>query len=622
MLLWPIIVVPLIIFLLGNKRYRWIYILYKTLPRDCITAYRYIKLNWRITSFVKNKDTVPSVFSRLVDKHPEKVLFHFEDQTWSFSQLEEYSNQIAHYFKSKGYRKDDTIGLMLENRPEYVGIWLGLSKIGIITALINTNLVADPLIHSLTVIKCKAFIYGRDFSKVVGNISGFLNGLEIFEFGTIDKPLIAAAIDLSHEIPNQPTAKLPEVAGITPRDKLLYIFTSGTTGLPKAAVISHTRYMYAAVGIYSLADLSPEDTLYNPLPLYHTAGGMLAVGLGMIFGLSIALRRKFSASNYWSDCQKYQCNLSNYIGEICRYLLAVYKPGTYVEHPVKKMIGNGLRPQMWEIFVNTFHVEGVYEFYGSTEGNTNIINIDNTVGAVGFVPRYASLVIPVILLKCDEDSGEPIRDDDGFCIRCVPNEPGILVGKIDQKHARTEFAGYVDKQATEKKLLRNVFKPNDLYFNTGDVLVQDEFGYFYFKDRTGDTFRWKGENVATSEVEAVISGVAELKDAVVYGVQIPGTEGRAGMAAVVDSDKTLDLHKLAKGLKARLPSYAIPMFMRITDEVPMTGTFKMMKLDLQKEGYNYGRIKDRLYFFDTKNGEYLQLNKELYEDIMGGRLRL
>lgn len=167
------------------------------------------------------------------------------------------------------------------------------------------------------------------------------------------------------------------------------------------------------------------------------------------------------------------------------------------------------------------------------------VNIDSTPGAVGFIPRYASFIYPVILIRCDEHSGEPLRNHEGSflqvflfvlfnkqksklgrCIRCSIDEPGILVGKIDQKHARSEFGGYADKQATEKKLLRNVFEDGDVYFNTGDVLVQDELGNYYFKDRTGDTFRWKGENVATSEVEAVISKVAQLKDAVVYGVQV------------------------------------------------------------------------------------------------------
>ncbi|KAL1501188.1 hypothetical protein ABEB36_006565 [Hypothenemus hampei] len=619
---WTILSILLLTYLLSNGRHKWIYILYKTLPRDLKAAWRFIKLNHRISTWVKNKTTVASSFARLVKQQPDKILFYYEDEKWTFLELELYSNQVANYFKSKGWKKGDSIGLLLENRPEYVGIWLGLSKIGVVTALINTNLVAEPLLHLLKVADCKALIYGQDNSTAVAGILDSISELTLYQFrGDI---ALDNAISFSEAIRNEPKEAPIDVAEITPKDKLMYIFTSGTTGLPKAAVISHTRYMYAAVGIYNLADLSPQDVFYNPLPLYHTAGGMLAIGLGVVFGLTVALRKKFSASNYWSDCQKYGCNVSNYIGEICRYLLAVHKPGTKVEHPVQKMIGNGLRPQIWQTFLDTFHVANIHEFYGSTEGNCNLINIDNTVGAVGFVPRLATEFYRVIIIRCDENTAEPIRNSEGFCIRCNQNEPGILVGKIIQGNARSEFTGYADAKATEKKILKNVFQEGDLYFNTGDVLVQDDFGYFYFKDRSGDTFRWKGENVATSEVEAVISNVAELKDTVVYGVQIPGSEGKAGMAAIVDPENNINIADLAAKLKAHLPSYAIPLFLRIMDSMPMTSTFKLKKRDLQNEGFDLDAVKNehRIYFYDSKLAQYVPLSKEVYQAIIIGQIKV
>lgn len=287
----------------------------------------------------------------------------------------------------------------------------------------------------------------------------------------------------------------------------------------------------------SMAALTPDDIDYNPLPLYHSAGGILASGQALLFGVTVVIRKKFSASNFWTDCQKYNCTIAHYIGEICRYLLTVHKDGTKIEHNVNKMIGNGLRPQIWKKFVDTFKIENVYEFYGATESNSNLgfyfyclnldfycstyyvsVNIDNKVGSVGFVPILGRYLHPVTLIKCDETTGEPIRDSSGFCIKCKANEPGILLGKM--VNSVNSFNGYADEEATQKKVLRNVFVEGDAYFNTGDVLVQDEFCYFYFKDRTGDTFRWKGENVATNEIEAVISNIIELKDSIVYGVEV------------------------------------------------------------------------------------------------------
>ncbi|CAG9764412.1 unnamed protein product [Ceutorhynchus assimilis] len=613
MLFWPVLLILLVTYLLNNRRYRWIYILYKTLPRDLTAGYRFLKLNLRLSKWKRNRETIPKVFSQLAEKHPDKVAFYFEEETWTFEKLERLSNQIAHYFKSKGYKKGDSVALLLDNRPEYVALWLGLSKIGVISALINTNLVADSLFHSIIVAHCKALIYGTDFSKAVSEISDKIKDLEHFEFGSKS---------FDDEIKMQPSTYPEEVESVELQDKVIYIYTSGTTGLPKAAVVSHLRYMYAAGGAHILANLSSEDVFYNPLPLYHSAGGMIAVGQALLFGNTIALRKKFSATNYWSDCKKYNCTTGNYIGEICRYLLAVHKPGTKVEHNVKKLLGNGLRPQIWNNFINTFGVQ-VYEFYGSTEGNSNLINIDNTVGAVGFVPRYADFIYSVILIRCDENSGEPLRNKEGLCSACQPDEPGLLVGKIQKKMAHAEFSGYADEKATEKKVLRDVFEKGDAYFNSGDVLIQDELGNYFFKDRTGDTFRWKGENVATSEVEAVISNIVELKDAVVYGVQIPGTEGRAGMAAIVDSDNNLDLEKLASGLRSKLPGYAIPMFLRIMDSLPMTGTFKLKKVELQKEGFDYYAIKDhRLYFYNAKVAEYEGLTQEIYDDIVNGKMKL
>ncbi|RZC37226.1 long-chain fatty acid transport protein 4-like [Asbolus verrucosus] len=528
--------------------------------------------------------------------------------------------------KTEGFNRGDTIALVLESRPEYVGIWLGLSKIGVVTALVNSNLVADPLVHSLKVSDAKGVIYGSDFIKTIKDISEKTTKMKLYQLSdkTDQVELLEGSTDLRSVLEKQ-SDTLPEkdIQCGKPRDKLIFIYTSGTTGLPKAAVITNMRFMFMALGLNYMTSLKENDILYDPLPLYHSAGGMVGVGQCLLKGITVVIRRKFSASNFWNDCVKFKCTAAQYIGEICRYILAAHnKDEKPIKHFVKKIIGNGLRPQIWRTFVTKFNIEEVYEFYGATEGNSNLVNIDSKVGAVGFVPRYAGAIYPVSLIKCNEATGAPIRESDGFCRRCAPGEPGVFVGNVNPKKTVNDFSGYVDKKATESKLIENVFRKGDRYFNSGDILVQDEFGYYYFKDRTGDTFRWKGENISTSEIEAVISNVVDLNDAVVYGVEVPGSEGRAGMVAIVDSQNTLDMGKLCRGLKKNLPSYAVPIFVRVMDSVPMTGTFKLKKTDLQQEGFNCDKIKDKLFLYDVKNVTYTKLTKDKYDDIVTGKVRL
>ncbi|CAH1365871.1 unnamed protein product [Tenebrio molitor] len=614
------------IFLFTNKRYRWFYIIYKTIGRDIRAGLRFAILNFQLWRYEHGRQTVPKIFTNVASKHPDKVAFYFENEIWTFRDVEKFSNKIAHFFKSEGYKRGDTIALYLESRPEYVCIWLGLAKIGVVTALVNNNLVADPLLHSIKVSDAKAVILGAELTTAVKEVANKLPKTRYYRLSKDNSTpeYLDGFVDLRRELEGQPdTVPKTDLDKGKPKDKLVFIYTSGTTGLPKAAVITNMRYMFMSLGLHYMTMLSKDDILYDPLPLYHSAGGIVGIGQCLLRGISIVIRKKFSASNFWNDCIKYKCTAAQYIGEICRYILLAHsKDDKPIHHSVKKIIGNGLRPQIWNQFVSKFHIPEVYEFYGATEGNSNLINIDSKVGAVGFVPRYAGAIYPVTLIKCNEMTGVPIRGSDGFCKRCQPGEPGVFIGIVNPKKTVNDFSGYADKKATEKKLIDNVFRKGDLYFNSGDILVQDELGYYYFKDRTGDTFRWKGENVATSEIEAVISNVTNLNDAVVYGVEIPGTEGRAGMVALVDNTKTLDLDKLCKGLKDNLPSYAVPLFVRVMDSVPMTGTFKLKKTDLQQEGFDIEKVKDRLFLYDAKNVTYVELTHNKYNDIMTGKIRL
>ncbi|XP_034257009.1 long-chain fatty acid transport protein 4-like [Thrips palmi] len=619
--------------LLTGTRYQWLYILQHTLGRDLNALVRFVRMHLTMWLWEKRGlPTIPLIFSSVAQKNHKKAAFLFEGQSWTFKEVDELSNRLGNFMKSQGIRKGDTVALLMESRPDYVCLWMGLAKLGATSALINYNLRLDPLVHSITVANAKAVIVGTELAPALQEVRSKLNNIPIFQYADAPKnapakpeepsKLLPGAVDLRVKIWDTPATSLKEdMAKIKNTDHLFYIYTSGTTGLPKAAIINHIRFQFMAVAVHTMLNFRDDDIVYDPLPLYHTAGGMLGIGQAVLFANTIAIRRKFSASNFWKDCCQYKCTVAQYIGEMCRYLLTVPSQPAEKEHKVRIVVGNGLRPAIWTQFCERFNIAEVGEFYGATESNSNIINIDSTVGAVGFVPRYAGAVYPVSLVRADDDTGEPIRGPDGLCQVCQPGQTGVFVGKINPKKAHSAFSGYADKKASEKKVIKDVFVKGDSAFNSGDILVMDEFGYFYFKDRTGDTFRWRGENVATSEVEAVISNVAGMSDAVVYGVEIPNVEGRAGMAAIVDSENKLDLDALAEGMRKSLPVYARPLFLRAMKSLPMTGTYKLQKKDLLSDAYDPAKIKDALYFFDGTANKFVPLTASLYQDIITNKIR-
>jgi len=608
-----------------------------TLPRDLTAVWKLVRLGFHIKKAEKENLTVPKMFSKTVQKYPDRVLFYFHDQEWTFQQVENSSNQIAHTFLKEGFEKGDTVAVFMENRPEFVCTWLGLSKIGVIPALINYNLRQDPLLHTIQVTKCKGVIYGAELAGAVADIFGLLLNGSRLDFPTYctgsREPSQVLGIkvpgtqnlDLLKDEQSQLSVDKKIQDSINFKDKLMYIYTSGTTGMPKAAVIKHARYILAGGGLTIMIGVRKDDVVYCPLPLYHSVGGMISLSGCMNHGITMVMRDKFSASAYWKDCVKFNVTVAQYIGEICRYLLNSPTCEQEVQHKVRLMFGNGLRSEIWRDFINRFNIPNISEFYGSTEGNSNILNFDNTVGAVGFVPVLFSSILPLGPIKVDEE-GRAVRDPDtGLCIRCKTGEPGEFVGIIQQNHPVREFTGYSDKESTEKKVLYDVWKKGDKCFRSGDILVSDEYGYLYFKDRKGDTFRWKGENVSTAEVEGVISKAAELTDVVVYGVKVPDCEGRVGMAALAEqggSGAPIDLQQLADSVITRLPSYARPAFLRLVPELDITGTYKLKKRAMQLEGYDPNIIKDKLFFLDVKKKEYVPLTPELFDNINQKRVRI
>ncbi|KAL3287521.1 hypothetical protein HHI36_001990 [Cryptolaemus montrouzieri] len=480
----------------------------------------------------------------------------------------------------------------------------------------------ESLTHALKSGNSNTIIFGSRFKKVVENATTVNPELKMFQFNDQPADLSPKAIDLKTKLQESSFNSLDfDIDMGKSDDKLVYIYTSGTTGFPKASVIRNFRYNLAFLTFNLGVNIKTEDILYIPVPLYHSLGGMAGTSQCLIKGTSIVIRTKFSASNFWKDCEKYKCTISQYIGEMARYVILAHRNSQ--EKPsyrLPKMFGNGMKPTTWKQFVENFNVGQIYEFYGSTEGNFGLFNLDNTVGSIGYCPLYGDYFVPMALIKCNA-SGEPIRNDEGFCDICEFDEPGLMVCKISKLLPLTKFDGYSDSESTKKKILENVLRKGDMYFNTGDVLVRDDHGYFYFRDRTGDTFRWKGENVSTNEVEDILSSVIQ-RDVAVYGVEIPGSEGKAGMAALADPNKTLDLKRFLEACQSNLPSYSVPIFLRIVDEIKETGTFKIQKVDYQKEGFNIDLVKDKVYFLDPKRKEYVEVERELYNDICNCQVRV
>ncbi|CAK1603335.1 unnamed protein product [Parnassius mnemosyne] len=610
---------------------RWCYVALMTAPRDIRALICYFKiliLTWQLT---RKNWTLPDIFHYVVKRHPTKPCFLFQDEVWTFQEVEDFSLRVTAVLKANDIKKGKIVGLLVNNCPQMPALWLGNARLGGITPLINTNLRGNALIHSINIAKCNVLIFSEEYQAVVQEIANQLDpSIKFFKFS--HRPLKPSEpeakgsgdgiVDFTSLLESTPPAPWSLATADGFHGKLLYIYTSGTTGLPKAAVISNSRFVFIASAIHHMR-LNSTDIIYCPLPLYHTAGGVISVGQALIFGCTVALKPKFSASQYFPDCVKFKATVAHYIGEMCRYVLATPPSPADTEHNVRVIFGNGLRPQIWTDFVKRFNIKHVVEFYGATEGNANIANTDGTPGAIGFVSRILPSIYPIAILKVDQETGEPIRDSRGLCQLAKPNEPGVFIGKISPNNPTREYLGYVDKSASEKKVVRDVFQFGDSAFISGDILIADEFGYLYFRDRTGDTFRWRGENVSTTEVEAAVSRVADHRDAVVYGVLVPNTEGRAGMCGIVDAAGTLDLDKLARDLARDLPPYARPVFIRVMTSVDMTGTFKMKKIDLQKEGFDPSLVKnDRLYYLDLKQGRYLPLGAEEYEKICNGQIRL
>jgi citronellyl-CoA synthetase len=551
--------------------------------------------------------------------HPDERAILFEDQCHTHREFNETVNRYANHLLALGVKKGEAIVAFLENRPEILFLIGAVSKIGAIVSLINPNQRGPVLLHSMNVTPSRLLIIGEELVDAFEAIKGELElGSDVKTYFLPDRglnPVPAGYVDWQLGTRDADSSNPSTTGEIKLGNPFAYLFTSGTTGMPKAAITLHYRWVLPLHWFGKvMLDLGPKDTIYIPLPFYHGTAMYVGWPAAAAGGAAVAMRRRFSASNFGKDVRKFNATAFVYIGELCRYLMLQPKSPEDRENSIEKIVGNGLRPDIWKDFKRRFDISEIYEFYGSSEGNlafANLLNLDQTVGVC---PMSHAIV------KYDVDAGEPVRNENGFLQKVGRGESGLLLGGISSK---APFSGYTDKRATEKKIIRNAFEEGDAWYDTGDLLRDVGFGHAQFVDRLGDTFRWKGENVSTTEVEAVIDSFDQVSESSVYGVIIPGTEGRAGMASLIVAKgvENFDFKGLLDAMREGLPSYAVPVFIRLRTEFETTETLKIKKSESKKEGCDPNKVSDPLYVLPPGNSSYVPLTRTLYEEIVDGKHR-
>ena len=559
--------------------------------------------------------TFPVVIDRLAERFGDAPALLSDAACLSYAELAGRAQGYARWGLRQGLAKGDVVALLMPNCPDFLAFWLGITRIGGVVALLNTQLTGPSLAHCITVAAPRCIVVGQGLAAAFDAVQGQVGGaLDCWVHGQDHAEHRRLEPALQDGAPDPPADAAPTV-----HDRALLIYTSGTTGLPKAAIVSHFRLMQWTHWFAGMLDMRPEDRMYNCLPMYHSVGGVVATGAMLVNGGSVVLRERFSASAFWDDVVRWDCTMFQYIGEFCRYLANSPAHPKETRHRLRLACGNGLRPDVWDRFQRRFEIPAIVEFYASTEGSFSLFNVEGKPGAIGRIPKFLAHRFPVSLVRIDPDTSEPVRGADGLCVSCPTGEAGEAIGKVarDRVGEGGVFEGYTDPAATSRKLLRDVFAPGDTWFRTGDLMRKDTAGFFAFVDRLGDTFRWKGENVAASEVEQALGAYPGVIEAAVYGVLVPGADGRAGMAAIV-AGPDFSLDQLYGHLAARLPEYAIPLFLRFTSSIDTTATFKPRKQELMRDGFDPGRVKDPLYWLDRRRGVYEPIDVALHARLLTG----
>lgn len=582
---------------------------------DTVRAIARLARHWKYLT-PRSRVGVSTLFDERVASGPDDLALAWQDERFSWAQFADRAGRYADFFAREGVVKGDVVALVMENRPDFLFAVMGLARLGATSSLINTNLVGRALVHAISVCGASRILVGAERLEAIEHVATEIEGVDLEKGLYVKRDEDAAGASSRRVIDDELAAA---VASRAPRDSepnnqdvFCYIYTSGTTGLPKAAIIRNSRMLLANLSFGHLMHRTrPGDVIYVTLPLYHSSAMFLGFGAALATGAGMALRRRFSASAFWDDVKRFEATSFIYIGELCRYLLnKPVQPGER-DHRLRVGVGNGMRGDIWVPFQQRFGVPLIREFYGATEGNAPIINLEGRPGMIG------KLRTGQVLLRCDATTGVPLRGSDGRCERIGVGEIGLLAARIDKVMG---FDGYVDASATERKILHGVFKPGDRYFDSGDLLQLHAGGWLSFADRAGDTFRWKGENVSTNEVAEILDAVPGVSEANVYGVEIPGADGRAGMAAI-QAGEGFDLDAFTKHVVSELASYQRPLFLRLLEgDMRITGTFKHQKVEYREEGWDLSRVSDPL--FALVEGRYRRLDGELVEQIASGRVLL
>lgn len=558
-------------------------------------------------------------FEQATLRNPHGAALLYGDRVISYQDANQRANRIAHYLQDQGIGKGEVVALFIENRPELLLTVLAVAKLGGICAMLNTAQTQAALVHSLSLVSPAAIVVGEELADTYALVR---NQVEIAAQRTwcvADQHVSGVPegfVDLMQACAQSPQNNPASCAQVFFNDPCFYIYTSGTTGLPKAGIMKHGRWTKTAVSFASIAlNMGPQDVVYCTLPLYHATGLCVCWGSAIIGASGFAIRRKFSASQFWDDVRTFNATTLGYVGELCRYLLDQPPSERDRDNTVTKMVGNGLRPGVWTQFKQRYGVEHICELYAASDGNigfTNVLNFDNTIG---FCLQHWALV------DYSHDTGEPLRGSDGYMHKVPTGGQGVLLARIDEK---SPFDGYTDPQKNRKVVLTDVFEKGDRYFNTGDLVRSIGFGHAQFVDRLGDTYRWKGENVSTTEVENTLLQHPQIAEVVAYGVQIDNTNGRAGMVAITprESLAALDMRELLQFAHRHLPPYAVPLFLRIKVKMETTGTFKYQKVRLKEEAFDPDKVGgDPLFAWLPGSDSYVPVTAQLRAQIQGGHFR-
>ncbi|KAI9285526.1 hypothetical protein BC943DRAFT_292248 [Umbelopsis sp. AD052] len=588
--------------------------------------------NWEDMLRNETHCSIYSVLEKVIQANRDAEGFVYCDRSsgqlvlrrWTYGKMEEEIARLADWYTSMGIKAKDVVAVYLPNTPQIFFTFWALAKLNAVGALINSNQTGVPLTHSIGISKANLVVAHGTNYEPIRDIEHELphTNIAILSYDeVVPEKCPYPVYDMKDFRRTGKSDEIRRTLKVDTGDSLCYIYTSGTTGLPKAVAIPHRTGILPMYSHKLSGQLYPDDKWYCCLPLYHSSGLLIAMCGVLSVGGTFILSTKFSATNCMEDISKSRATGMSYIGEIARYLNSSPPTPYDRDHVLRFAYGNGLNRSIWNKFRERFNIPVIIEFYGSTEGNTFLRNVNTGPDGVGYFshrgPLLRKLNPTMKIVKQDPETLEPYRDPKtGFCVEADFDEPGEILG--EQVPIISQSRAYVDnKKANDKVAMHDVFKKGDLWHRQGDLIKMTRDGWIEFVDRVGDTFRWRGENVSTMEVASVMTLHPGIDDITVYGITLPKYEGQVGMATIVASNPDEVARDLRPFLvKKGLPLYAHPRFVRVIDVIPVTQTHKHQKAELKKDGIDV--YKSVPVYMLTDDGKYLRMNDEHYRAVQAG----